>query len=421
MMTQPRITEVSLKEMSPRLLWVGLVGGLLLRLLFWIVLGDKLPVHGYESGVISDNVVAGRGYFMPFYYCDVPIRSFIPPLYPMLMALFKMITPHWVTCLRILQIVASLGNALLAASLAGRWFGRRAMNWSYLLVLLYPVFAVYCLSIFSTTFIMTFALILMNIMDRIDGPQPIRLGAKIGLIHGLAILTSPPLALLGVLFLFRLWRFRSPGRLKRTVAYLVVLGLVWSPWIIRNFQVHGTLMLTSTNGGFNFMVGNNPYAAGYTWGDFTEEENFWKVVDRSSVERLSEPELEAWFYQRALSYIQDDPLHYLKLLFKKAYYFWWCRDVSRFGYPTVWSQAYQMIYGLFLPFIILGIWSWRWRWRRLLPAFFLFIEYTCLYSAYFVRSRFRWEIEPILLIFAVVGWFEVARLLRSNKKRGSSA
>jgi hypothetical protein len=415
------IEPVSLRDISPRLLWLGLACGLLLRLAAWLLLGDALPIHGFESGIISDNVVAGRGYLMPFYYCDTMVRSFIPPLYPSLMSILKGLTPHWVDWLRVIQIIASLANALLAASLAGRWFGRRAMNWSFVLIVAYPVFVVYCLAIFSTTFIMTFVLVLMNLMDRVDGPHPLRMGGLTGLLHGLAILTSPPLGLLGILFIFRLWRFRNPGRIKRTLAYLLILGVVWSPWVIRNYQVHGTLLLTSTNGGFNFLVGNNPHAGGYTWGDFTLEENFWEVVDRDVVESVSETELQHWFYLRALNYIKSDPGLYLRMFVKKVYYFWWCQDVNRFGYPTPWSRSYQILYGFLLPLILLGIWFWRWRWRRLLPAFFLMAEYTLLYGSYFVRSRFRWEIEPLLLIFAVAGWFEIMRRFNPRfpeEKRG---
>ncbi len=218
----PHIRESGLRELPRRVLWVGLILAVLERLAAWFVLGDVLPVHGFESGVISDHLVEGSGYWMPFYYCEVAIRSFIPPLYPSLMALLKMITDDWVNVLRIIQILASIGNAFLAAEIAGRWFGRRAMVWSYLLVALYPLFAVYSLAIFSTTLIMTWVLVLINLMDRVDGPRPLLIGAVTGFFHALGILTSPPLGLLGVLFLFRLWRYRSPGRLRRTLAYLAV-------------------------------------------------------------------------------------------------------------------------------------------------------------------------------------------------------
>ncbi len=415
-----RIQESGWREIPPRLLWLGLAGALLMRIVAWFVLGDKLPLHGFESGVISDNVAAGRGYWMPFYFTDVPVHSFIPPFYPTLMSLLKLSGFDWVAILRILQIGLSLLNALLAADLAGRWFGRRAMIWSFFIIALYPLFAIYSLAIFSTTFIMTWVLLLINIMDRVQGPYAARLGGLTGLVHGLAILTSPPLALLGILFLFRLWRGRNPGRLRRTLAYLLVLGLVWSPWLVRNYRVHGSLLLTSTNGGFNFLVGNNPYAAGYTWGDLTLE-TMWDVIDPMLVSELPEPELEFWFYSRAFGYIKDDPWRYIQLYAKKIYYFWWCEDTARFGYRGKWGLGYLDIYGSFLPFTFAGIWFWRWRWRRLLPAFFIFSLYTLLYGSYFVRSRFRWEIEPLLLVFAVAGWFEILRRLRGGSRKEIAA
>jgi len=416
----PRIRESGLRELPRRLLWLGLALGLAERVLAWLLLGPSLPTHGFEAGVIADNLLGGRGYTMPFYYCDVPFRSFIPPLYPLLMAGAKALSSHWVLLLQGLQIAASLLNACLAGEIAGRWFGRRAMIGSFLLVALYPVFAVYSLAIFSTTLIMTWVLVLINLMDRADAPHPMRMGALTGLFHGLAILTSPPLGLLGLLFLFRLWRFRQPGRLRRTLAYLGVLAAVWSPWVLRNAQVHGSLLLTSTNGGFNFLVGNNPHAGGYTWGEFTLEDKFWQVVERERVETLPEPALERWFYGRALGYIAADPWHYLGFFLKKVYYFWWCRDVTRFGYPTPWSVAYQSIYAFLFPFMLAGMLFWVRRWRRLFPAYFLFAQYSLLYGLYFVRSRFRWEIEPLLLVFAVAGWLEILRRLRGGARAEDS-
>ena len=86
----PRIVESGLRELGPRLLWSVLAVGLVLRVLAWLLLGDKLPSHGFEAGVISDSIAAGRGYSMPFYFTDIPIRSFIPPFYPSLMALLKL-------------------------------------------------------------------------------------------------------------------------------------------------------------------------------------------------------------------------------------------------------------------------------------------------------------------------------------------
>ena len=55
------------------------------------------------------------------------------------------------------------------------------------------------------------------------------------------------------------------------------------------------------------------------------------------------------------------------------------------------------------------------------PAFFLFVEYSLLYGCYFVRSRFRWEIEPLLLVFAVAGYFELIRRVRGGTFEGDAS
>ena len=55
MMTLPRIEPAGWRDLGPRLLWGGLALGLLLRAAAWFLIGDQLPVHGFEDCITVEQ------------------------------------------------------------------------------------------------------------------------------------------------------------------------------------------------------------------------------------------------------------------------------------------------------------------------------------------------------------------------------
>src|SRR5258708_16664680 len=136
-----------------------------------------------------------------------------------------------------------------------------------------------------------------------------------------------------------------------------VLALTVSPWLVRSFQLTGSVTL-STQTGFFLWLGNNPYTFSY----YPEES-----IDRSqraALEALGpqeRAELEAlganeaaedqWFRQKGLEYIREHPWRALGSGFRKiGAAFGWLPSPRKSFWPNL---VHVLSYG---PVMILGLW-----------------------------------------------------------------
>ena len=88
------------------------------------------------------------------------------------------------------------------------------------------------------------------------------------------------------------------------------------PWIIRNYQVFHEVVPMSTNGGINFLMGNNKNSNGNV--DF----NF----DYDTT--ISEPNASRKAYKKGIDEILTDPLAVIIRLPKKIFFSYWRGDSS---------------------------------------------------------------------------------------------
>ena len=68
------------------------------------------------------------------------------------------------------------------------------------------------------------------------------------------------------------------GALIRAVVVGIVALATVSPWTYRNYQVFGTFILVSTNGGMTMLTGNNPSVVGDYGRNFSEDDPLVKAA-----------------------------------------------------------------------------------------------------------------------------------------------
>jgi hypothetical protein len=414
----------------PWAIWLLVLGALLLRLLaLWVIDGPDL-VSASESGITAQNWVSGRGYTFDLYGYRVeqPLRAFMPPLFTALVALC-LLTPWPATVFGLVQVLLSGLTVLLVYLIAERLAGSRAAMVAALLTAVYPPFLVLAdqptVPVLNTFLLGLWLYCSLRLLEsREEG-----WAALVGMVLGLGVLSRPAFIGLLVVVLLTLCLHHRKG-VKRwwRLAMVVVgiMGLTVSPWVIRNGRILGRFTTISSNGGFNAWIGNNPFTTGSCFDVFVPRLEAYSgevvsaaadlsVVEvkpyplplelRQTVEELGELELDSAFYRAAFSFIREDPGRWLGLLGKKLLSLWWFRqNVGRSSgfYEEAWILPYKILYLAMLILAVAGIVLSVRHWRRYLLLYGMFIYLSVAYLTYHVITRYRWEMEPYLLIFTAL-------------------
>ncbi|MEW6756326.1 MAG: hypothetical protein AB1505_35945, partial [Candidatus Latescibacterota bacterium] len=401
-------------------------------------------------GRLADSLLQGNGWAFPQPWGGVH-QSWMPPVYPLLLAgLGWLSVPHRYLALQFLQAVLSAAMVLCVWLLGRRWFGRRTAWVGLVLAALYPPLAAkvaYVDPITLEALLLVLGVLLVG--HALDMPEPIHgsscgprppaatpgraassampiaPAAAAGLVLGLAVLTRP-VFLAFVLALAVVWLLCYPRRRRSGAVMLACALLTVAPWTLRNAMVHRAFVLVSTNGGFNFWIGNNPLATGHAYA--ADGQPLWMRMPDSLRQRLAaagELEQQRLFYAEAFGFAQQHPGRFVALSLRRLGWFWWFRPGAGEGqltYPSPWVWGYHLCYGAVLALAPLGAWVARHQWRRLLPVCLLFASLTAVYSVFFVHTRYRMVLEPFLLLLAghalACGWRRLG-LRRSRRVNAS--
>ena len=103
----------------------------------------------------------------------------------------------------------------------------------------------------------------------------------------------------------------------------VVSLITISPWTVRNLLVMGEPILTTTNGGYNFYIGNGPGATGA-----------YRGIKEVEFSDFSELDWEREGYKLAINHIVSHPVEWLIVLPKKFFHLW-ASDWAGVAYTTL--------------------------------------------------------------------------------------
>ncbi len=391
-------------------LWVILAVGLVARSIAAYYLRNAHVSWGLEYEEIAANLLKDGSYSFSFYNLTPPLpTSFIPPVYPLLLFFFQWVGDSGgIMLLKIFQVLASssaiIGVYLLARSLE---VSRGQAELTALFMALYPPAVAYAGDISTVTIEIT--LVVFGTWGSVIALRRRSLGAAFGsgVAWTLAALTRSPW--LVVIPLMAIWILLFAGypvrdRLRTVVIFFIASSLVILPWTARNYATHHTLVLTSTNGGLNFWIGNNPSANGeYTFPTETDA----SLVQRSAT--MSEAARDIFYYREGLEFIRNNPVKALQLAGAKFIYYWFFRPNIGSNYTTlnlpVTLAGYAFIIawiGL-LPLSIIGVRTLKetWKWHGLLAA--ILISQSFVYMIYFVGTRYRTPADGYVMVWGAIG------------------
>ena len=366
------------------------------------------------------------------------------PLYPYFLGVLYAVFGRNLMLVYLLQVGFGVATCWLTALLGRRVFGAAAGNLAALMAALFVPSIFYEVQI-EKTFLSVFlvAAFLVLALDR-------RLGTRLaaGAVLALASLARANLILFIPLGLVTLLFERSDaysrgrrrmdydflslpdaGGLKQAAAFFAGCFLVLAPVALRNHHVEGQWVLTTSQAGQNFYIGNNPLN---TTGSYIvppsirpdpryEEIDFRAAAEKQAGRKLTPSEVSGFWSNEAWKHIRADPTFAQMMLLRKFMLFWNDYEVPdnlNMYLLERWSWVLRLpllgIGAIAALGILGGIVAFREKVEvRILVAFVA--VYCATVVAFFVFSRYRIQIVPVLMVLAAYAVLWLVAQVRSAR------
>jgi tetratricopeptide (TPR) repeat protein len=349
---------------------------------------------------------------------------FRAPLYVYLLALVYKVVGHNLFLARLFHVFVGSLSCVLILLIATKLFNRTIGILSSVTACFYAMLVFYDAHLLITTLIVFLDLALIALLIRAgEKPSPLNWLLS-GAVLGLSAIARPniliflPFILIWMIFRFKN-RLEGKAILIRWAVLFVGAVLMIAPVTLRNYFVGKDVVLIAWQGGFNFYLGNNPDATGYTpispltGGDLVGALGRATAVAEQEMKRELKPsEISAFWYKKGVDFILSQPLNWLKLLGKKITYFWKGYEISNplnIYLHKEFSSVFNVLlgagiiylpFGLMGPFSILGLFITLKRWKEYLLLYLFILSYSASVIIFFVCARFRMPIIPFLLMFS---------------------
>ncbi|MFH1458961.1 MAG: tetratricopeptide repeat protein [Candidatus Omnitrophota bacterium] len=267
------------------------------------------------------------------------------------------------------------------------------------------------------------------------------------------ILSFLPFLLIWVFFYQNNFQVQAKAINKNVKKLLVLLcigfGIILSllPLTLRNLSQGGELVIVPSSVGINFYMANNAQADGkrviapshdFAYSDKEYIQDNVIIASIKQAQRLTGKHLTAvqtsdfWLNQAIFS-IQDNPLRFLSLIGKKAYYFlngfeipnnhsiYTFRSWSSLLKLSVFSRKLLVFpFGLLCPLALIGILVIPKKEKGVMLLISIILSHFLFMIIFFVCSRFRVVLVPFLALFAASGiyWFIFTFKNKHFKKLG---
>jgi hypothetical protein len=409
--------------------WPAITVGLLARLAVWVLAPSPGGLRHFEPSTIAERLLAGEGF--TFVQYGAVYRAWKEPLYIGVLATITRLGGHDLTVLLVQSafgVVAAVATALVAYRLFGsrasaRWAGTLAAANPFLVF--YDTRFVHPLSLDTLLFMVT---MLANLAALGRAPVTAWRAGLAGAVTGIALWQRATVGVASLAaWLSRLvWPAPAADRradrrmtCRAAVVWILVAGAVISPWLVRNYQLLGRLVLT-TDAAHVVWLGNNPWSNG-TYSD-QEGRRVIRYADPAFRERLlrsSELEQADLFWQATVDFVTAHPGRFAALVLQRLRAFVWFSPNAGAIYSPWQDRLYRAVYVVLL---VLGLWGLAKSWRRAGPeerrgirivlASVAGLAAVHALTAINLKHRVPWELTLAVFAPRVREWDE--RRLRSS-------
>ncbi len=356
------------------------------------------------------------------------------PLYPYFLAVIYKIFGQKLLIVQGIQIALSIATVWLIYKIGESLFNRKVSILSAVFCAIYGPFIFYSVLILKVTLSLFFScLFILTLLRSYDSPKKsvifiggILLGINIALRGNYLLLY--PAAALWILLAFS--KVKIVNRFINLFVFTMGMVLCVFPMTLRNYVLSGDFVLTSYQAGANFYIGNNPNAKGnYTLLEFVkanpefEETDFRRKAETLAGYPLKPSEISQFWFKKTLNYITAFPKKFIRLLGTKTFLFFNNYEIpDNYDYQFLKTLTPALNIG-FLSFGIVfllaaaGISLFLWTGPKFYLMYGFIIAYAASVILFFVTSRYRIPIVPILLPFSAMFALEGSKQIRQISRK----
>ncbi len=399
--------------------WLIIVVAALVRLVYLIQYQDspffKAPVWDAEEYRLFAAALS-KG--------SIPENfAYRPPLYPVFLGIVFMLFGQNMVMPRLIQIAIGIWSCVLVKNIADKVCAPPSGAIAGLLCAVCGMMVYYDLELLPTSLFIFLMLLFIYELIRLRDSN--RTWLKTGVYLGMSALARPTSLPLAAVAWIWLWiKSRSVNRsivFTSGLAFVIVIS-----WILHLALGSGPVAISS-QGGVNFYIGNHKDSDGITaslpevgsgWGWDTIED----IASRKENRKLNESEVDNYYWRQGFRQIALDPLGWFSRLIYKGVNFWNIREISsnrdlyyhRKQYPLINVLMYISL-PVTLPLSFLGI-ALGWKNDRVKLLAGIVALYFLIVIAFFVNTRFRHPVTPLLFILAGGGVVEGYKLIKQELK-----
>ena len=179
--------------------------------------------------------------------------------------------------------------------------------------------------------------------------------------------------------------------------YIFILSILMSPWWIHNYKKHDSFVMTNLSFGYHIYSGNNLMnKTGGGIGGIDVDHSL--ILDPLKHDYFKS---DKFFKEEAYNFIRENPKDFIILTTKKFFKFWSlytnAKDYSSFFYKILSLISYGLI--LLFLFVYFVKYSKK-HINKIIPLIFTSLIIFFIYLFTIVSIRYRYPIEPIMLILA---------------------
>jgi len=418
--------EVKTKKSKLIILIVIFLLALLVRIVYLIEVKDSpilthpgLDMQAYD--LWAQRIAQGEWLGKKVFYQS--------PLYPYLLALFYVIFGRKLFVIYFIQLFLGALDCLLIYGIGKRAFNERVGMIAGLVSALYAPFIFYQALLLKTYLgIFLIDLSIFLVLGFAEDAKKAK-GFFAGISLGLSSLVRDNFVLFFFWFFGWLWlKLRQKGLLARIWLFASGFVLIVGACALRNYIVGRDFVLTTSQAGQNFYIGNHlkNFTGTYQSPDFVCANPFFEENDfrREAEKRLGRSNLKpsqiSWFwFKQSFKEIREEPSLFVQRLLLKMALFWNRREIADnvsiylFRREFSYLLRYLADFGWIAPFALLGLCLAFLRKRAGVLLGFVSI-YWLSTSAFYIFARYRLAVVGVVLCFF---GFALEEIYFSAKKR----